>query len=336
MVLAVAVSKKDAEKARKFLISRGIINFSYNPASSRDKIFFPLAESEIAEEALKDLKVKHAVVRKRLKKKESKKVELPPFDMIGEIAIFELPKEFRDKPETEREKAAKKIARDIMANQKNIKTVAVKTGGIKGPFRIRSFKVVAGNRSTITIHKEHGCRFKLDVSKAYYSPRLSFERKRISSLIKEKETVFVPFAGVGPFAIIIAKNHPSASVYANELNPDAYRYLVENIKLNKVSNVIPIPGDARDLKTKEYWRIADRVVMPLPMSADQFLDVAFHLAKKGGTVHFYYFTDSIESAERVVMEAAEREGRKIKIIESRVVRDYSPDIIEVVVDFQIL
>lgn len=349
MVLSIKVNKRDAERVRKLLLSNKLINFNYLPASEDDFIYFPLSEkagktkseaSESISQLLKkihaDSSVSYSLASRRLRKKKIEEIELPAFDAIGEVAIFELPKEYKDKSEEERENAAKMFAKNIMKKHKNIKSVALKTGGIKGKFRIRSFKIVAGRKSTITIHKEHGCRFKIDVSKAYYSPRLSYERKRINSLVKDGETVFVPFAGVGPFAIIIAKNHPSSTVYANELNPDAYNYLLENIKLNKVKNIIPIPGDARDLKKQEYEGIADRVVMPLPMSADEFLDVAFFLAKKGGIVHFYYFTDSIESAEQKVKSAAEREGKRIKIIESRVVRDYAPDIVEVVVDFQVI
>ncbi|MEM4589853.1 MAG: class I SAM-dependent methyltransferase family protein [Candidatus Micrarchaeia archaeon] len=338
MVIALKVEKKHAEKARRFLISKKLINFNYNPSSDNEFIFFPLDENiEERMEELNQLDFKFELCKKRLRKKENKKVSLPPFDIIGDVAIFELPKEYKDLSEKQKENISKKIASDIMEQHKNIKSVAVKTGGIKGPFRIRSFKVVAGRHSTLTIHKEHGCRFKLDVSKAYYSPRLSYERKRINSLVKDGETVFVPFAGVGPFALIIAKNHPNSKVYANELNPDAYSYLIENIKLNKLTNVIPIPGDARDLlKKKEYEGVADRVIMPLPMSADQFLDVAFYLVKNGGIVHFYHFTDSIENAEKIVNDAAKKQNKKIKILQSRLVRDYSPDIIEVVVDFQVL
>ena len=45
----------------------------------------------------------------------------------------------------------------------------------------------------------------------------------------------MPFAGVGPFAIEIAKSHPRASVLAIELNPSAYGYMLKNIRLNKAA-----------------------------------------------------------------------------------------------------
>ena len=338
MALAIRVKKEKAEEVRKLLLKLNLIDPTHLPSSNDDFIFFPIKKS-IDEKTKQDIAKKFDAnfVEKRMKRKLIQKFSLPPFDMIGDIVIFEIPKEFKDKEETEKIKAAREIAENILKQHKNVRLVAMKTGGVSGPYRIRKFEVILsrGDNSTITIHKEHGCRFKIDVAKAYYSPRLSYERRRINSLVNDGETVFVPFAGVGPFAIIIAKSHPKSTVYANELNPDAYKYLEENIKLNKLSNVIPIPGDARDLAEK-YSNKADRVIMPLPMSSDQFLDVAFSLAKKNCIVHFYYFTNSISAAEDVVKEAAKRFNRKIEILESRLVRDYSPEIIEVVVDFKIL
>ncbi len=336
MARAVKIKKQNAEKVRRFLVKNGLIDFGYLPSSSKDFIFFPISDEKSVKirQLIKSGEIE-AIVNKKLKEQDRERVSLPPFDIIGGVAIFELPKEYKDKTDSEKEKIAKEIGKKILAHHKNITTAAFKTGGIKGPYRIRSFKIVSGKKSAFTLHKEMGCRFLIDVSKAYYSPRLSFERKRINSISKDGENVFVPFAGVGPFAIIIAKYHPNSTVYANELNPEAYKYLKENIKLNKLSNVIPIPGDARGLVEK-YRRKADRIIMPLPMSADEFLDVAFALARKNCVVHFYFFAFSVKDAEEIVKQAAKKEKRKVKILFSRAVRAYSPEILEAVIDFKVI
>ncbi|RLG33342.1 hypothetical protein DRN97_05275 [Methanosarcinales archaeon] len=42
------------------------------------------------------------------------------------------------------------------------------------------------------------------------------------------------FAGVGSFSIQIVKRAPQSHITAIDINPDAVRYLRENIKLNGV------------------------------------------------------------------------------------------------------
>lgn len=332
--LCVKVKKEEAEKAKRKLQERGLLDHSFSPKAVGRFVFFPVTGTT------KGLKVVECVLEKREQRPRSlaealqqSGVEpsgiLSSFDIVGDIAIVEIPRELSKRKGIER-----KIANAIMAVHPGIKTVAKKGGPISGVYRTRKLKVIAGKRTTETIHTESGCRFKLDVSKAYFSPRLSFERQRISSLVKPGETVFVPFAGVGPFATVIAKAHPDAKVYANELNPAAFRYLEENIRLNKTWNVYPLKGDARKV-ARAFPGVADRVVMPIPMSAPQFLDVAFALAKRDAIVHFYHFTESEEKAVETIKRFAQRHRKKIRVFGTRIVRRYSPSIVEVVVDFKV-
>jgi tRNA (guanine37-N1)-methyltransferase len=328
MVLCAKVEKWNAEKARKLLISRGVFDKNHSPKSDKSHVFFPITGKVSSKLIVSFLDAKLAEFEK------PSESNLPGFDVIGDIAIFEIPKGDAAKSGKVRTALEKRIAADIMRQHRNIKTVAVKTGAISGVYRIRKFRVVAGRKSTITIHREHGCVFKLDIAKAYFSPRLSFERKRIADFVEDGETVVVLFAGIGPFSIVIAKSHPGATVISNELNPSAVKYMRENIRLNRTFNVIPAPGDAREM-LKDYAGKADRVVMPLPMSSDKFLDVAFALCRRGGVVHFYWFADSLAGAEKKVKEHAKAAGRRVKILSSRVARAYSSDTIESVVDFQV-
>jgi tRNA (guanine37-N1)-methyltransferase len=321
VVLFAKVRKQDAEAAKKKLVKIGIFDKSVSPFSKGSFVFFPVS---------KKVKSKGIVFVARTLKSASvppsKKVGVS-FDIIGDIAIFEKPRE-DNTPLGE-------IAENILELHKNVKTVAVKEGALKGPYRLRKLRIIAGRKRTETIHRESGCLFRVDVTKAYFSPRLSHERERISGQVKSGEVIFVPFAGVGPFAIVIAKKHPDTKVFANELNPDAIKYLKENIRLNKTHNVTVIPGDARGL-LQDYRGHADRVVVPLPMMSGQFLDVAFGLAKRGGIVNFYHFTESTEKTIALLQDYAKKAKRKIRVISSRVVRAYSPLIIETVIDFQVI
>ena len=128
------------------------------------------------------------------------------FDVVGDIAIIKIPSSNVANEEA--------IAKQIMASQKNIKTVLTPATRITGDYRVRALRLLAGENKTITTHKESGCTFKVDVEKCYFSPRLSHEHTRIASLVKSGETVVNMFAGVGCFSIIIAKTQSKTKVYS--------------------------------------------------------------------------------------------------------------------------
>jgi tRNA (guanine37-N1)-methyltransferase len=106
-------------------------------------------------------------------------------------------------------------------------------------------------------------------------------------MVKPGETVYVPFAGVGPFAIPAAARE--AEVWAVEKNPEAFRWLAENVVSNHVGNTCHIiQGDAFDiarLPQKEF----DRLIIPAPYGLDRALDLLLPLLAEGGMAHFYTF-----------------------------------------------
>ena len=244
----IKVSKKKAEAERRKLAARKLLDPNYSPKSEGNFVYFPIVkkiQGSMKSEFKKVLK-KPATLEESLKNSGlDPSIIAKSFDMIGDIALVEFPK-----GASLSDKEAKKIAEAVMKVNPGIKVVAKKTGPISGEYRIRKLQVIAGEKRTETIHNEEGCRYKIDISKSYFSPRLVYERRRIAGLVKDGEQVFVPFAGVGPFAINIAKKHPRSVVWANELNPDAYSMMLENIKLNKTPNVIPVEGDARQVAPK--------------------------------------------------------------------------------------
>lgn len=254
-------------------------------------------------------------------------------DFVGDIAIIEIP------PKLDVDKST--IGEAILKTQKNTHTVLAKASAIGGTYRTREFSIIAGEPKTETIHKEYGCKYYVDLAKAYFSPRLSYEHKRVASLVKEGETVIDLFAGVGPFAIQIAKTHENVRVYAVDVNPYAVDFLKRNIRLNRVENKVhPILGDAKQVVAKRLSEVADRVIMNLPERAIEFVDVACEALKPiGGIVHFYSFissSDSIEDMKRNFVETIEKHGRKAeKILFSRLVRATAPYEWQTVIDAKI-
>ncbi|RLE48473.1 MAG: hypothetical protein DRJ31_07165, partial [Candidatus Methanomethylicota archaeon] len=252
------------------------------------------------------------------------------FDIIGDIAVIELPDELLHVKEI--------IGKALLTIYDNVKAVYMKHGKVDGTYRIRPLEHIAGELKTETVHREYGCVFKLDVMKVYFSPRLSWEHWRIASQVAEGETVVDMFAGIGPFSIMIAKNKANVKIYAIDINPDAVRYLEENIKLNNVQGkVVPILGDAKQVIENKLRGVADRVIMNLPGEAISFVDAACKTLKKaGGIMHFYSFT-SEERGFANIEEALTREvlksGRTIKqILSKRIVRPVAPRTWQVVLD----
>ena len=199
-------------------------------------------------------------------------------DVVGDIAIVRLA-EF-----SAAEK--RKAARALIGEVGNVKVVMEQEGGIEGEFRLRRLRHLAGERRTLTLHRENGCVFKVDVAKCYFSPRLSTERLKIARLVKPEERVLNMFAGVGPYSIPIARV-AGARVTSCELNEYAARLHIENNSLNKVQGLVDvIAGDAADLPGSVRTKF-DRVLMPLPSEANRFIPAALTLAKKGATIHYY-------------------------------------------------
>jgi len=317
------VPKAQGEEIRKKLTEEAIFSPEYPILKERDHVLFPvtgpyqdfeIVEREAEKRELPFMKLKDALEGLL---NESELQELTTsFDLIGDIAILEIPESLAPKE--------KEIGEALLKVHRSIRTVLKKLGPMEGKYRIRRLQYIAGEDKTETTYKEHGCLMKFDVSKVYFSIRLSTERKRISNLVKAKERILVLFAGVGPFALVIAKDHPDAEITAVELNPDAVKSMKENIILNKLSNISVLEGDARSFSYSEF----DRIIMPLPHSADQFLDLAFSAAKPGGIVHFYTLVDSKNPLE----DAKSKIKTKYEISSWRVVRPYSADTVQVVLD----
>jgi tRNA (guanine37-N1)-methyltransferase len=271
----------------------------------------------------------HDFLKDKLSRAE---LELVPraFDIIGDIAIIEIPAELKKRKSV--------IAKALKSLNPRIKTVCNKTGERSGEFRLQALEILLGKETT-TEHREAGCMFRLDVKKTYFSGREATERQRIASQIKPGESVLVMFSGVGPSPITIAKTQPKVDkVYGVDINPEANRYALENVRINRVQlKVEPICGDVRQVCPKLKLKF-DRILMPLPKGAHAFLDVAFRCLKKGGIIHFYHWDkeeDLYTNALKFVQTAAKKTGKKVKILQKKRVLPYGPRVWKTCIDFRV-
>jgi len=203
--------------------------------------------------------------------------------------------------------------------------------GKKGMLRRPEVELIAGKGSEAT-HRENGCLFKLDVTKVMFSPGNLAERMRMARLGKD-EVVVDMFAGIGYFSIPMCVHSKPKKVYSIEINPDSYRFLLENIKLNHVDRIVPVLGDSMFVTPEN---VADRVIMG-HIRCHGFIPMAIRALNGEGIIHYHECVPEVvidRPVERV-REAAEKEGKKVEVLGFRKVKNYSPGVIHVVVDAHI-
>jgi len=208
---------------------------------------------------------------------------------------------------------------------------------VRGDYRVRNLEFIAGENRTITEYKEHGCRFRVDVAKTYFSPRLSTERLRIANMVGEGETIVNMFAGVGTYSILMARMNKTCKVYSIDSNAVAAELCEANAKLNKVQDrVVSIHGDAGEVIKDKLAGQADRVLMPLPESAKEFVDSAVLALKKKGVVHYFIHirADNKRTSKNLGLQDAHKAFVKYNHIvqQVRVVRGVGPRIYQIVAD----
>ena len=257
------------------------------------------------------------------------------FDIVGDIAITKLPDSSADN--------AQMVAGVIMNRHRKVKTVLVQESKVCGKFRLRRLTCIGGENRTHTLHKESMCAFSVDLQSCYFSPRLSGERLRIAQLVQPNEVIVNMFAGVGCFSIVIAKRVPSARVFSIDLNPSAYAFMQKNIGLNRVyGKVTPLLGDSRTIIQTSLKGCADRVLMPLPEKAYDYLpDAVSALKPSGGWIHVHTFehaTKTEDSAEKVRQKVKEILGGVLvdfEIPRVRIVRSTGPHWWQLVADIRV-
>ncbi len=345
MVLCLKVPKKDAERARRLLLSNGWMATDQAIGHQDDCVLLPvkpeatgpvraLGLGPMAEIFLPPLSVRpHSLseaLEGRLSQKEMEQL-VGSFDIVGDIAVMEIP------PALQPHRG--EIAQAVLAVHPQVKVVAQKTGGTAGPFRIRPVEVIAGPRRTLTIARESGCWIAIDLNAAYYTSRWSSERLRIARQIKKGEKIIVAFAGVGPYPLVFEKHADAAAIVAIELNPAAALLMRRNVELNHCRKIEAIEGDVGLVLSASKFRAwADRILMPHPTEAARFLPLVLPALRHGGILHYYCFAPAagaVEAAFANITPVASRLGYSLTLVQGRIVRPYSPTMVQVVLDLKV-
>lgn len=316
--LCIRVKRSEGESIRKRLIELGVLNKYLKIRSNGMELLIPVLNN------VKGFSEPVTDIFDELEYESSISQAPGAYELIGDIAIID-----------QHEENGLDIS-NILLQHKNIRSVFQAKSAVSGEYRTRELLFIAGENRTETIYKENGCRYLLDVSNVYFTPRLSTERMRIVEKVNDGEKVVDMFAGIGPFSILVAKRYPHSHVIAIDKNPVAIKYLRENSFLNKLKNLEIKEGDARE-EVKEI-RDADHIIMNLPHSAIEFIDAALEIIKKGGVLHFYAIShenDLFESIFKAIEEHASSVGFKIISLENRIVRPYAPYQYNVCLDIRV-
>jgi tRNA (guanine37-N1)-methyltransferase len=328
----VKVPLRKLNDTRIKLMEDGLMSMEYRIKACEDFGYIPVTEDidgyEIVDMDLEPMKkVPHnfsELLKDELTSEEIENLRTS-FDTIGDVVILEIPEDLQDK---------KQIIGDAALKFTKRKAIYMKKSAIKGTTRVRDLEFLSGVDDSVTIHKEHGARLKLDVREVYFSPRLATERKRVMESVKDGEKILDMFCGIGPFPIVIARNK-NVDITAVDINESAIRYLDENIMLNKLKGSIETYcGDVREVSVGFKSKF-DRIIMNLPGLAYTFLDVSVDLIEDGGIINYYEFSDSYEQGIKRLEDACKKVGKQVEIINTRKVKSTSPGEWHVAIDGQI-
>ncbi|MFC7177396.1 class I SAM-dependent methyltransferase [Halosegnis marinus] len=323
-VPCVRVRPQAGEATRQALAERDLLAEAYDITVADGWLYLPVADADA-------VPAEYEVVPFDAERRQTHTLPAdilgfePSLERLGRIVVLDEDDDAR----------AREIADAVMASDLPCDTVVNRASKVKGEYRVREWDVLAGN-GTETVHTEYGTEFLLDIAEVYFSPRLATERHRVVEQVEADEHAFDMFAGVGPFAVPMAKR--GTDVVACDLNPVAVEYLRGNAERNGVAErVTAREGDVREIAT-DYEGWADRVVANLPHSASAFADTAVALAGDDCVVHLYdiqHEDDPFAAGKRALREAAGEEY-EVRTETERVVRSYAPHEVNVCLDARLV
>ncbi|MFQ5910682.1 MAG: class I SAM-dependent methyltransferase family protein [Thermoplasmata archaeon] len=332
------VAREAAEETRLFLREIGAVDSTRRIVEREGAVLIPLLNTDVELPDLpgeivdapfvplnKEQETPFSIIGRGLDIPSPTKERLPRrWELIGDVLILKLDPSLGEYEEAIANGYAKVLG---------AKSVLEDVGGIGGEFREPDLRLILGEETT-TVHRENGVLFKLDVTKVMFSSGNIDERVRMARICRPDEIVVDMFAGIGYFSVPIAVHSEPRKVYACEINPTAYGYLEENIRLNRVDTVKPLLGDCRDVAPEG---VADRVIMGY-LWGEEYLEKAMRVVGEKGIIHYHEACHREECSTRpmeAVKSAGCKEGRSVHVLATRRVKSYSPNIYHVVVDAEV-
>ncbi|MFX1356498.1 MAG: class I SAM-dependent methyltransferase family protein [Promethearchaeota archaeon] len=253
------------------------------------------------------------------------------FQTIGKIMILKLNPKLLNKRNI--------IAKKCLELIPSIKSVYLNLGKITGQYRTpERIEFLAGDDNPIVEHKEHNIIYRFNITKIMFSKGNINERKLLTTFVRENEIIVDMFAGIGYFSLPIAIHAKPKKIFSIELNPDSYKFLQENIKLNHVEDIIvPIQGNSKEevIKLSNNGIRADRVIMGVFPAPKDYIKEALTVMRETGTIYHYEGIrekDNYLSLFKEFEDIAKTKNVKCELISKRFVKSYGPNLYHIVID----
>jgi tRNA wybutosine-synthesizing protein 2 len=335
----LVVPAAQAEDARRELHRRGLVDRTVRMAKRGGEVLIPVTRAPPSDglpDAAHVEDVDGLIPRPRPRDPSAELLErlrryrVPPglapakwerFEDVVVVRLSEAAREYREAIGT------------AFAETLGARCVVEDLSGIHGTLRTPEVRVIWG-RGMEVVHLEGGVRYMFDVAKIMFSSGNLPERTTIATKVPDGFVVVDLFAGIGYFSLPIAVHARAERIYACELNPIAYHYLVENIRLNHVSNLLPLLGDCRDTAPRG---VADVVVMG-HFDAAGYLDVAFRSLRGAGHMVYHELCPKEQFPQTPVAhvtDAARSHWYDVESVHSRVVKSYAPGIVHAIVEARV-
>jgi len=319
----VTVKPGDAEKARRILRSRGLLAGGLKASRLEGLVAFPVVD---AGEAVRILEGEGIEARpcgglfeeyRRPGRLGGEFPGISSYYVVGEAAII------NERPGTPRGVLVE-AAKRILETHPRVRGVYLKRG-VEGEYRVANLELLAGERVGVTVYREYGLEFLVDVERVYVNPSLAPEHRRVAEQARDGEVVLDMFSGYGAFAIHIAHLHDS-TVVSVDINPHASRLAVENV----ARNMRRLRGRVAVLHADARWLpgilapVFNRIIMNHPTASTGFAGEACRLAVGEAWIHLYILAGSPDEAWGRARESFEAAGCRVSPGSHRVAIEYSP------------